>query len=47
MILNVNNLIKGTNVFGIQQKIKLFKNSQYNSYIRLYFNIDKFGRSFK
>ena len=44
--LNANNLIKGTNLFGIQQKTKLFKSSKYESYVSLFFNIDKFGRKF-
>ena len=44
--LNANNLIKGTNLFGIQEKTKLFKNSKYENYVSLYFNVDKLGKDF-
>ena len=44
--LNANHLIKGTNLFGIQTKTKLFKTSSYDSFVSLYFNIDKLGRNF-
>ena len=44
--LNAENLIKGTNIFGIQKKIKLFKSSEHEVYLSLFFSIDKLGKSF-